>query len=275
MATREELTSLIDTYLDALSKNNPSAAPFAPNLKFTENCAEISIGEGLWFTARGREPGGLYFADTVAGQAGFFGVVREMDKQAMISLRLKVDGDKISEVETLVVREGAIIFQPQNIINPRPIFDEIVPPSERSSREELARINNLYFEAIIADKGDIVPVLDSCERRENGVQTTLSKESQFEVGKMGVRQQIDNGATHHIAAVRDRRFLIQDEERGLSFVIFFFEHPGNIESVAGRVPFGYPNSMIVPELFKIRNGQIVAIEALLDIFPYGTKSGWE
>jgi hypothetical protein len=55
---------------------------------------------------------------------------------------------------------------------------------------------------------------------------------------------------------------------------FLFDHPGSIETVNGRVPFGYPNSMMLSELFRIKEGRIHDIEAILEVFPYGMRSGW-
>jgi hypothetical protein len=119
-----------------------------------------------------------------------------------------------------------------------------------------------------------LPVLDGCIRVENGIQTTCNPEAQIEAGKMGVREQIDKGFTRHIAGGVDRRIWLLDEERGIAVAFFFFDHPGHLESINGRVPFGYPNYMPVAEIFKTRNGQIERIEAIIDIYQYGIKSGW-
>jgi hypothetical protein len=35
-----------------------------------------------------------------------------------------------------------------------------------------------------------------------------------------------------------------------------------------------PSTALIAELFQIRAGKITGIEAVLDFFPYGMKSGW-
>jgi hypothetical protein len=273
MPAREELNSLMETYLEALAKGDPSLLPTAPDVKYTENCQQLALGQGIWKTVRDNV-GGQYLTDTIAGEVAFFGVVTEVEKPALIAARLKVNDGRISEIENFVVRQGSIIFSPETSGAPRPHFDETLGPPERIGREQLARMPHLYLDAITADDGSILPVLDACIRVENGIQTTCNADAQLEAGKMGVREQIDKGYTRHIAGGVDRRIWVLDEERGISVAFFFFDHPGNLESLNGRVPFGYPNYMPVAEIFKTRNGQIERIEAIIDIYQYGINSGW-
>jgi uncharacterized membrane protein len=90
-----------------------------------------------------------------------------------------------------------------------------------------------------------------------------------------VAAQVDTGVFRDIEAARDRRFPIVDEERGLVFVIFLFDHPGPVTGSGFTSRYTQPNSMMVAELFKIKNRKIAQIEAVLNVFPYGTKSGWD
>jgi hypothetical protein len=273
MPAREELNSFMDLYLGALAKGEPSLLPAAPDLKYTENCQQLRPGQGIWKTV-GDKVGGQYLADTVAGQVAFFGVVTELERAALIATRLRVNDGRISEIENFVVRQGSIIFSPETSNAARPHFEETLEPAERIGREQLARIPHLYLDAITADDGSKLPVRDDCIRVENGIQTTCNPDAQLDAAKMGVREQIDKGYTRHIAGGVERRIWVLDEERGISVAFFFFDHPGNLESVNGRVPFGYPNYMPAAEIFKTRNGQIERIEAIIDIYQYGIKSGW-
>jgi hypothetical protein len=120
----------------------------------------------------------------------------------------------------------------------------------------------------------MIPVRDDCIRIENGVQTVLTAERGTETGKLGVAAQVNTGIFRDIEAARERRFPILDEERGLVFVIFLFDHPGPVTNSAFTSRYSQPNSMMVAELFKIRDGRISQIEAVLNVFPYGTMSGW-
>jgi len=300
MSTREELIGAVDRYLEALGRNDPSRLPLSPNVRFTENCQALPLGKGLWATATPFEVARPHFVDVVepaSGQIACFAVVREEDRPAILSLRLRVDPSTlrpgsgqagsgravISEVETLVARQGNPLFAPENLTEPLPLFGEIVPPTERSSREELVRITDLYFDAIERNDGSIIPVTKECIRLENGVHTANNPQSPRPTGRMSVADAISTGIYTYIPEIRDRRYPVVDVERGLCWGIVFFEHPGNVRSIElpgiGRVemaPFTQrPSSAMIAELFKIRAGQIQIIEAVLEFLPYGIRSGWD
>jgi hypothetical protein len=42
------MTGLVDRYLAAMVKHDPSGLPLAKGVRYTENTAEIQVGEGLW-----------------------------------------------------------------------------------------------------------------------------------------------------------------------------------------------------------------------------------
>jgi hypothetical protein len=45
------MTALTDQYLAALVKHDPAGLPLSRGVRFTENTAEIRIGDGLWVGA--------------------------------------------------------------------------------------------------------------------------------------------------------------------------------------------------------------------------------
>ena len=100
---------------------------------------------------------------------------------------------------------------------------------------------------------------------------------------MSVREQVDVGYVVYIDAIRDRRVVAVDEGRGLALIVVVFDHSARLRSVAlkGRgeveLPIRHqsPNSVIIAELFKIRGGEIVHIEAVVEFLPYGARTGWE
>ncbi|HEX2670713.1 MAG TPA: hypothetical protein VHM25_07575, partial [Polyangiaceae bacterium] len=98
------LYGFMDRYLDALVHKDPAKLPWAPHARFTENNVELSIGDGLWGTVTGLGDYKLRFADVSTGQVGFYGVVKETVTTSGFSVRMKVDGGKISELETVVLR---------------------------------------------------------------------------------------------------------------------------------------------------------------------------
>src|SRR5215467_12677464 len=45
------LKNMMTTYLNALVARDPSKAPLAANVRFTEDSKELKVGEGFWKTA--------------------------------------------------------------------------------------------------------------------------------------------------------------------------------------------------------------------------------
>ena len=281
---RAGLISYVDRYLDALVAKDASRLPLSPDVRFTENCQTLALGKGLWATVEGRGPYRVDFADPTSGQVGCFATVVEMGNLAVLTLRLRVEDQRISEVEALVARFGIPIthFQPEALKEPKSMLLERVPEAERFPRDKLVEITNSYFDGLEQSDGTIVPIHPDCIRLENGVQTT-SNPNRPGVGRLTVAEGLSSGFYKYISEIRDRRFPILDEEYGLSFAIVFFEHPGNTRSVdvpglgvLEMSPFALkPSSAMIAELFKIRNGQIHHIEAVLEFLPYGIKSGWD
>ena len=282
MATRRELESLVDTYLEALSARDATRLPVTPNVRYTENCQEIALGKGLWATCTGDVSYRLYMADPETDQIGFFGLLTENGSPAFLALRLKADGGRVAEAEALVARWGNPLWGPETIGTPRPELLETVPPSERASRAEAIAIADSYFNAIEQDNGDIVPLHADCIRLENGVQTT-SNQTRAGVGRLHVKAGLSSGFYSYIQEIRDRRYPVVDVERGIVLSIVVFEHPGTVKSVVVEgfgelqlAPFTQkPRSAVIAEAFKIHGGQIRQIEAVLEFLPYGTKTGWQ
>lgn len=277
------LTEIAGRYLEALAARDPSRLPVTASFRYTENGQVLPPAKGLWATATGLGPYRLDVADAEAGQVAVLATVQEMGNLVALALRLKVQDEEVSEAEALVARFGNPIFAPESLVSPRPELVAEVPVQARCSRQDLVRIANLYFDGIERDDGSIIPVTDECIRLENGVQTTLNPERQTAVGKMRVAEAISTGMYGYIAEIRDRRYPVVDEERGLVFGFVWMEHPGNMKSVevkgVGKVdlaPFTQkPSSAYIGELFKVEDGRIRQIEAVLEFLPYGSRSGWD
>jgi hypothetical protein len=281
MHTREELIGYIDLFLDAIGHNDPSRLPVSPNARYTENCQDLPLGKGLWRTATPFKPAEHFIdvADPESGQVGYLGLVHENNQPSAISVRLRVSDGLVSEIEVLVARRPEDsghprVFNPENMVTPNPTFSALVTPELRTSREDLIHVANLYLDGILAADGQMIPVLDDCIRVENGTQTVLNPDRGTETGRLGVAAQVSTGVFRDIEAARERRPAIIDVERGLAFVIFLFDHPGPVTGAPFPSRYSQPNSMMVAELFKIVDGTIHQIEAVLNVFPYGTKSGW-
>lgn len=265
------LEGFLNQYLEALVAHAPGRLPVTADVRFTENDVELKLGEGLWKTASGLGTYKWYLADPPMGQVAFFGTIRENTRPASIVLRLKVENRRISEAESIVIRSAATATNLEKAGSPDPLLLETVPPAQRLPRAELIAKSNLYFEAIEQGNGQVAPFAPDCERFENGIKTTP---------KEGCSAQLDTHIFDYIQKIAPRRFLVVDEERQVVFGFFMFNHPGDITWVnspregrhempaAAKRPF----NVDVAEAFRIKDGKIRKVEALMTSLPYGMTS---
>ena len=220
-------------------------------------------------------------SDPDAGQVGFFGTVRENGTLVALALRLAVVNRRITEIETLVVRDEAAA-KALDVMPLQPPFVEAVPAASRVSRAELIAVADRYFTAI---DGGTAPFGPDCNRVQNGTQTTNNPSFQipgmtWNPFSLGCQAQMDTTFFSFVDNVRPRRYAVVDRERGLVFGLFMFHVSGTVTSYTppGRdtmpaLPQNLsPYTIAVAELYKIRDGQIGRIEALQVNVPYGTLS---
>jgi len=287
---RECLRSTVDRYLAAMLARQPSRAPFAPDIKFTENTAILSLTDGLWATAIGFEPGyALYVPDESTQQIGFIGIVRETAGPALLALRLKVMNRTITEAESIVVRDLESL---QGFKAPHPALLEELAPEERVPREEMLRAVRSYFEGIERGSGADVPFDPECLRRENGRQVTRTTavpdypfltrgRAPLDFQRMSCREQFDSGIFGYITSIERRRDPLVDERTGNVFGFFIFRHRGDVTTIEvpghGKVSMplaGRPWDTATAALFKLRGGRIWLVETMGTRMPYGLPNGW-
>ena len=295
---RECLRGFVDRYLDAMVAHDPSRLPVAKSVKYTENTAQMPLGDGLWVGAsEGPSTFKIYALDPVAYQAGLMGVMKEVEKPVILVLRLKVENGQITEIEHIVYRNVPKTSMP-NLATPRAGLVEPVPPAERVPRQEMVRIALSYFDSIEQSNGNVAPFADDCERHENGMQTTSIKTPQpspidssdaagnagfAKIGALGCRDGMNTHVFSYITRIQPRRPLVVDEELGLVFTFPMFNHRGAVRSIkvvgvpgVDTIPMPFaPFNLSAGEIFKIRRGQIHEIEAAGFTLPYNSKTGWE
>lgn len=286
--TRKCLEEIMDQYLAALSKNDPSAAPLADDVMLVENNKKVPVGEGLWKTTTGGPADfKIIVADEAADEVAFMGVIEENKKPTIVAIRLKIEDHQIAKIDHLIVHnEDGEPLNP-NMAKVRPALLERQPKMERISRERMIKIANSYYDAIVEDDGSVAPFADECQRRENGM---IAANDQ--TGKEGVdifstykcSDQLDTGRLSYITDITDRRVFAVDEEKGLVFVFSIFRHNGKpkvmkITGVPGITEFENewgPFELPAAHIFKIRNGKIYEIEAIGYFYPgTGLTTGWE
>ncbi len=269
------LLGLAGKYMDALSDNHTASAPISTSFRRTENGVDAPIGSGIWTTAEAWSYRHT-FVDSLTGGIGIFGIVRETSgADAILAIRLKADGKTVSESEALVVREGEFPLFKTDMTVPREAFYRYVPPSRQSSRDALIAIAKGYFTGLSTGDPSGLDFHPDCNRRENGYQTTNNPP------RMALSC-ADLYPFVYMQSFRTPDFPIVDVDRGLVLGITAFDMPEMTETVMIRgKPFNItperqrlPRSLFLYELFKVDNGQIVAIEAFLMNTEYGQKMGW-
>ncbi len=243
---RQCLYGALDGYLAALKARDTTRVRWAARVRNTENNVELRVGDGLWGTITGLDAYEMRFADPLTGHVAVFGVVDETGTRAPYSTRLKVINGTIAEVETIIVRpqDSGIPFVTADI-KPLAVWDEVLPPARRVSREAMIAAANGYFDTLQLNDGTLhVGFTDDCNRRENGKQSTNLKDPDLDaIWRLGCADQFRLGAYRYDDRLRDRRFLAVDEERGIVLAGGFIDHEGRLgeirltDGIAAHFPF--------------------------------------
>jgi hypothetical protein len=305
------LLGFVDKYLAALLRHDPGTDLFAADARFTENAQPLPLGAALWQTASAGPHGyKLVIADPQTGNVGFYILMQENGNPIWLSGRLKVRAQKISELETAIVRKG-LSFGKFDRTAISPLWNQVLKPAEQRPRAQLIAIANKYFDALDHHLVDSVPFDDECFRVENGVQTAApavlpaaalamggstapapvptarppgpNGRPLPDVGHTGCRGNINSNMWQYITQIQPRRCDTVDVERGVVQCIVLFHQDGEVPGT--DVPgYGYlkysgatrrPFDTLIPEMFKIRNGKIIEIEATMPSLPFGSTTGWE
>lgn len=287
------LNQVLNSYLEALVAHDPAQLPMARNIKYTENGVRLAVGDGLWQTASAMPTYRLDMIDEEEGQVGILGRISENGNNNWYAARLRVEPDgKVSEIEVLVNRSlsgapagAAGGAPPRQFTEPHELMGEMLPQEQWLPRGELARISNTYFTGIDTGTSSYgVPFSPQCQRRENGnIMASNPDAAPGSMASLDCKTQFDTGFQVIVTDIRERRFEVVDRIKGLAFAWAYFDHNGTPEKMSNtleRTPidvqpmFRQPFSFYIAEAFKIVDGQIRQIEAVLTTVPYGMESGW-
>jgi len=279
------LYGVLDKYLAALRAHDAAKAPWAARVINTENNVELTPGDGLWGTLSSLDSTyEMRFADVAAGQVAVYGVVDESGTRAPYALRLKVVDRTVAEAETLIARpqEAGVPFVNADI-KPLPIWNEMVAPAQRVSRQQMIDLANGYFDTLQLNDGKVhTSFTEDCNRREDGTQTTNNTgPGANPIWKYGCEQQFKLGAYRYDDRLRGRRFELVDEERGIVLAGGFIDHAGRIkefpltDGTTRKSNYLRPHSFSLFEAFKIVGGKIRQVEAVFFSVPYNMPSPWD
>jgi hypothetical protein len=258
------LAGFVTQYLDAMIAHTPETLPVAANVKFTEDCKEMKLGEGMWKKISGLREYRRDILDVRQGVAVSFLVVEEGSSPVLFVMRLKIVDGKITEVETMAVhgqKEG-MIFNTANLQTASKMMTFVPDKALLPSREDAIKIALTYPAGLKV--GSFVkvdsPMAPDAYRYENG-QLMAGPGCTFFPG-------CDNMKTQRIPTLSGitQRVIAVDEELGVVALRMNFG-PGSL--------FRGDGELDVWHSYKIYGGLIHAAEAFCKIVPRGTKSGWD
>jgi hypothetical protein len=255
---------VLDQLLTAFTTHKPQAAPLAGLVRYIENDQVLAVGDGLWGTLTAVGNWQVRLTDIKSGTALFMGRVVETDINSLLTLRIKLQGDRISQIEAQVVRDekpGAEeLFRALQPTDPQaaalkvvdPVLLQPVPLEQRAEPKDLVSTVQRYFDALEGHNAETVAFSADCSRHDNGLLVTNNPDlpppakspspsafqwrveargtgnvsAEFKPYALPCGAQLASGYASAISAVRDRRVLISDAEHGLVVIAAYYDMPG-------------------------------------------------
>lgn len=232
--------------------------------------------DGTWDTVSRENGDALVLSDPVNGTAALFMVVFQLDTPSFLAVRLKVAEGEIVEAEHILSTKRNVSTPPESFgdaeafsRDPEMLAD--VAPGERMPRPDMIRLADAYFQTLENNTGELrggIKFSPGCVRHENGLK------------RGGVEEDFLLGPYRANDRVRDRDFVLVDEERSVVAARGFIDHKGVVDEFTltdgtpARSIFREPHTWALLELFKMRAGSIVAVEAVFYGAPYYQQSPW-
>jgi hypothetical protein len=269
------LEKIGDQYRAAYLKHDRSLAPFAGKVRFTENNVEMKFPDGSWDTVTKEVGPPLTLSDSNTGAVGIYTSIMQNDTPGFLTIRLKIERGRITEVEHMLSTRRNLSSPPTpigdiNTFQHEPGVADAVPAAERSPRATIIALAMGYFDTLQKNNGEIrnTRFAPNAVRQENGLK--------FE----NIEQGFKSGRYLFNERVRDREALLVDEERGIVLCRGFIDHKGVMDEYTltdgtkTRSVFREPQTWAFLEMFKVRNGMIVNVESTFIGAPYYQRSPW-
>ena len=290
------LENLIDQYLKAVVAHDPSKVPLSKDVMYTENNQVIEVGDGFWKTAQGLGNYRHVFADPEFGQVAMMGTMMEAGTPILMSLRLRVELGRITEIESIYFKPGG--GGPNNIAamdkmgKAEDLWFRTIPPAQRLPRQQMISVADAYFSGLQKNDGKGVngsptyPFTNDCHRIENGSPTTNvpappnQAPGTINLFSMDCLTQFQKGLYYVVQNIHHRRYPLVDQERGVVWAHCTFDQgtvnsgvlsDGTKHSYPG---FNRPSSILVSEAFLIENGKIRRVEMIGPSATYHITSPW-
>ena len=198
--TRNGLGAATDLYLAAQAKGDPSGMPLAPGLAYMENMTVVDIKSGII-----QKPLKIDFhrtlVDPTTCQTFTEVIVTDKSHPYVIGTRLRVNGNKVAEIELQVTDNGDWLFDADNYLKWSPQENwGVIAADERDTRDTLVAAANAYLDAFLEKNLDPVPWGHPCNRLEGG---------SFRTGKGVPEDGCEEGVPSGVNIVA-RRFIVDE-----------------------------------------------------------------
>src|SRR5690606_31994425 len=168
---RGGLQHAVRLYLEGQAKGDYSALPLATGLGYWEDMKPADIATGF-LTKKLVIDKHLSLYDDQSCQTYTEIIVTDKTEPYVAGVRLRVNHDKIAEIEVITTTTGSWGFNVDNFLNYSADQDwSPIPADRRDSRATLVNAANAYLDAFLAAKIDLVPWGYPCERIEGGMFT--------------------------------------------------------------------------------------------------------
>ena len=266
---RECLRGAITEYLHALIRHDVSQLPLAEKVRITEDSVEKTIDKVALVRSVTKIRGYRQdFLDERDGIAGADVVVEENGAPLLLVVRLKIEDEKITEMETVATRSKAdgTLFNIDTLESTTLAMNHVPKRSQLNSREEMIRIALLYPAGLESDSMAAVgaPFTAEAYRLENG-EMMAGPDCKRNEGCKNIKTQPLGGSNRGKV---ERRVAAVDERMGIVWLRMAWG--GNRPPRDG----GQRTELVVWESFKIYDGKIHAVEAFMKNVPVALGSGW-
>jgi hypothetical protein len=237
---RGGLQRAVNLYIEAQTKGDPSALPLANGVGYVENMTPTDIKAGLINTALKVDHHRSLFDESTC-QTFTEVIVTNPEKPYVLGTRMRVNHDKIAEIEIVWTTTGYWLFNADNYLKYSSTEDwGPVPAEQRDSRATLVGAANAYLDAFLEGKIDQVPWGFPCVRVEGGMYT--GKGTPDDSCEVGVPAGVN---------IANRRFVV-DEVIG-SVVVYCTFGAGGPNGGSGA-----PDT----HLFRVENGKLRYVHTL-------------
>ena len=237
---RGGLQKAVDLYLAAQAKGDTAGLPLATNVGYWENSAIADVSKGILHKPL-KIDHHRSFLDTDSCQTFTEVIVTDKAAPYVLATRLRVNHDKIAEVEILWTTTGYWLFNADAYLKYSSTegWDPIAA-DRRNTRGTLLAAANAYLDAFLEKKIDAVPWGFPCVRVEGGAYT--GKGSPADSCEVGVPGGVN---------ISNRHFVV-DEVMGTVAVYCTFGTGGP----------GGGSAAADTHLFRIENGKLRYVHTL-------------